>query len=184
MYAHTNEHTHVSITQLRRMWCGCPVLLSFAGYRAAGDSALLQQLCAAAGMPTRVVELVGAAEPGAVGVVSSSKVSTLGNVSSSSSSSSRSQHSTALSFLVVAMTSVLRLMRASCPQVGCVASVGEIQWRTVGLTTAAGPACNKRLSRLGSCASYLLALRMSRSSFTCLVLGLKCCSMRPPAADP
>ncbi|KAF6266006.1 hypothetical protein COO60DRAFT_638565 [Scenedesmus sp. NREL 46B-D3] len=44
------------------------------GYRAVGDSAVLQQLCAAAGLPSRLVELVGAAEPGAVGVVSSSKI--------------------------------------------------------------------------------------------------------------
>jgi hypothetical protein len=55
-----------------------------AGYRAAGDSALLQQLCNAAGLATRVVELVGAAEPGAVGVVSSSKVSTASMPHSSS----------------------------------------------------------------------------------------------------
>jgi hypothetical protein len=51
-----------------------PAVAAETGYRAAGDSALLQQLCSAAGLPTRIVELVGAAEPGAVGVVSSSKV--------------------------------------------------------------------------------------------------------------
>jgi hypothetical protein len=59
------------------MHCCTAVLLyccTAAGYRAAGDAALLQQLCGAAGLPVQVVELVGAAEPGAVGAVSSSKV--------------------------------------------------------------------------------------------------------------
>ena len=50
--------------------CVCP-----AGYRASGDTDLLQQLCGAAGLPVAVVELVGAATPGSVGPVSSTKVS-------------------------------------------------------------------------------------------------------------
>ncbi|KAF8059426.1 BGLU42 [Scenedesmus sp. PABB004] len=44
------------------------------GFKAAGDSALLRTLCEAAGLPVAIVELVGPSEPGAVGVVSSSKV--------------------------------------------------------------------------------------------------------------
>lgn len=50
------------------------LLLLHAGYRAAGDSDLLRQLCTAAGLPVTIVDLVGPSEPGAVGVVSSSKV--------------------------------------------------------------------------------------------------------------
>jgi hypothetical protein len=45
-----------------------------AGYKAAGDAAALRQLAGAAGLEVSIVELVGAGEPGAVGVVSSTKV--------------------------------------------------------------------------------------------------------------
>lgn len=57
--------------------CMCGCVCACTGYRAAGDAALLQQLCGQAGLPVAVVEMVGAATPGSVGPVSSTKVSRL-----------------------------------------------------------------------------------------------------------